>query len=125
MKPQSKFSDEPGKICAPGETPPHQTFLYLSKTVTRAAVINPGLEMGGFIEYEGANLPYMLEWKNLMPHEYVVALEPCNCIGLGRAKERENGTLAKLPAYSSITNRLKLGALDGSDISNIRSYLEH
>ena len=58
----------------------------------------------------------------MAPHDYVVALEPCNCIGLGRVQERKNGTLRKLPAYGSITHSLTLGVLDGK--AEIRAFSE-
>jgi len=112
-QPRNGHSGEAAKMCAPGSEPPHQLFLYETSDLTRAALLNPGLGIGGYLEYDAENLPYLCLWKNPAPHDYVVALEPCNCVGLGRAAERENGTLAVLPAYGSITNRLKLGVLDG------------
>lgn len=122
MQPRNSHSGEHSKMCEPGTEPPHQIFLFETHDTAYAAVINPSLKLGGALEYNADNLPYLCQWKNMAPHDYVVSLEPCNCVGLGRAKERENGTLAVLPAYGSVTNRLKLGVLEGEE--ELRAFTE-
>lgn len=103
-------------VCSPDTEPPHQQFLHTTSAPrARAAIINPALQIGCYIEYDTANLSYMQEWKHMASHDYVIALEPCNCIGLGRVEERKNGTLQVLPAYESITHSITIGILDGQD----------
>jgi hypothetical protein len=103
-------------MCEPGAEPPHQNYLHTTEAASaRAAVINPALKLGCYIEYDTENLPYMAQWKHMAAHDYVVALEPCNCLGLGRVEERKNGTLKVLPAYESITHSITIGILDGED----------
>lgn len=115
-KPLNDFSKDFANMRSPGAEAGHQMFLFTpEEKYVRAAVINPEAGIGAVIEYNADNLPYLCEWKNLSKHDYVVALEPSNCLIMGRTKERENGTLRSLPAYSSVSNSVKLGVLDGKD----------
>jgi len=114
VRPYGDNAKEHARMCAPGAEPPHQLFVLTTRAGhARAAVVNAELSLAGFVAYNTENLPYLCEWKHMAAHDYVVALEPCNCLILGRIGERENGTLRTLPAYSSITNSLTLGVLDG------------
>lgn len=108
-------------MCGPGEEPQQQLYLHtLHSSLARAAIINPTLKLAGFVEFDTKHLPYLCEWKHMAAHDYVVALEPCNCIGLGRVEERKNGTLKVLPAYDSISLNLSIGILDGE--AKIQSF---
>ncbi len=113
-EPRNDVSRDWVHMCTPDAEPPHQMFLHSPKdAAARAAIINPSLHLGGYLAFDTAQLPYLFEWKHMAAHDYVVALEPCNCIGLGRVEERNNGTLRALPAYGSIRHSLTLGVLDG------------
>ena len=46
-------------------------------------------------------------------HDYVLAIEPCNCFGKGRRQEIEDGTIATIQAYGTLEYHLELGVLDG------------
>ncbi len=113
-QPRNIHSNDWRRMCAPNEQPEHQLFLHtMQGSRARAAIINPELNMAGFVEFDTKHLPYLCEWKHMAAHDYVAALEPSNCIGLGRVEERKNGTLRVLPAYSSISHSLSIGVLDG------------
>ncbi len=121
MQPRNSHSIEHINMCEPDREAGHQLFLHsLQGSNARAAIVNPALQMAGYIEFETANLPYLCEWKHMAAHDYVVALEPCNCVGLGRIAERKNGTLKVLPSYSSISHKLSIGVLDGK--TEIQSF---
>lgn len=126
LKPYNDQSKDYSTACKPGAEAYSQMFLLETESAcVRAAVINPDIALGGFIEYDAQNLPYLWEWKNMMKQDYVIALEPSNCMIMGRARERENNTLRTLPAYSSINNYLKLGALEGKDELEVFSSSLH
>ncbi len=123
-QPRNTQSQDWVYMCAPDAQPQHQLFLHtLSDTHARAGITNPDLQLGGYIEYDTTHLPYLCEWKHMAAHDYVVALEPCNCIGLGRVEERRNGTLRVLPAYGSIHHSLSIGVLEGE--SEIQDFSKH
>ena len=90
--------------------------------IARAAFVNHELQLGLYVEYSGDTLPILVQWKNMCPHDYVVAIEPSNSYIMGRSKERENGTLPKIEPYRKVEYRVTLGVLDGSD--EIDAYLE-
>ncbi len=123
MHPRNGHSLDCVHMSEPNAQPHHQLYLHTMKSdIGRAAVINPSLKLAGYVKFDTANLPYLCEWKHMAPHDYVVALEPCNCIGLGRVEERKNGTLRVLPGYSSISHTLILGVLDGD--SEIKTFVQ-
>jgi len=84
---------------------------------------NPTLELGVYVAFDTANLPNMLQWKNMKTHDYVLALEPCNTCGLNRDEAIAQGRIAVLPAYSSVENHLELGILDG--MSEIEGFIKN
>ena len=84
---------------------------------------NERLELGAYVAFDTANLPNMLQWKNMKSHDYVLALEPCNTYGPNRAEAMEQGKIAVLPAYSSVENHLELGVLDG--LTEIREFIKN
>jgi hypothetical protein len=61
-----------------------------------ASIINKNLDTNGlgvYIKFDLKELPYLNQWKMMGEGEYVVGLEPSNCMTHGRAKERERGAL--------------------------------
>ena len=123
IQPRNKHSVDWAHMNAPGSEPPHQQFLHTMKDhFAQAGIINESLHLAARIEFETENLPYLCEWKHLAPHDYVVALEPCNCTVLGRVKERKNGTIKTLLPYSSITNILTLAVMD--DEAEIQDFMQ-
>jgi len=86
-------------------------------------IYNERLELGAYLKFDTQNLPNMLQWKMMKSHDYVLALEPCNTFGYDRKKAMENGSLAVLPAYSSVENHLELGVLDG--LTEIREFIKN
>lgn len=88
-----------------------------------AVIYNPELELGGYITWDTENLPNFLEWQNMKSHDYVLALEPCNTCGLNRDEAVKQNKIAILPAYSSITNHLEIGVLDG--MTEINEFIKN
>lgn len=56
-------------------------------------LVNNRLNIGVSLSFNLDELPNLTEWKMMGQGDYVVGMEPCNCKTLGRANERENGTL--------------------------------
>ena len=57
------------------------------------SIFNPEIGKGVTINYDTAELGYFTEWKMMGEYEYVLGLEPGNCLPDGRADMRERGTL--------------------------------
>jgi len=85
-------------------------------------IYNKRLELGAYVSFDTANLPNLVQWKNMKSHDYVLALEPCNTFGIHRVDAAAQDKLAVLPAYSSIENDLEIGILDG--LHEINGFLK-
>lgn len=80
-----------------------------------AALINDALGLGCYIKYKTENLPWLMHWRNMCSHDYVIGLEPSNNQVLGRDKERKNGTLQTLQGYGHKHFVVEIGVLDGAE----------
>ncbi len=62
-----------------------------------AAIVNEsfadGRGLGVEVSYRQAELSQFIQWKNMGATTYVCGLEPANCLVMGRAEERQRGTL--------------------------------
>ena len=67
---------------------------------------NRKLGLGVTLSFTTGSLPCLVEWKNMMSHEYVVALEPCNTYGMNRETIERTGKIAVLRAGDTAVNEL-------------------
>lgn len=95
----------------------------------RAALVNEefggGKGFGFYVAYRPEQLPRFTEWKMVGEVDYVVGMEPANCLVEGRAKERERGTLQFLEPGERRIYELELGVLeDAQAISGFKERVE-
>jgi hypothetical protein len=82
-----------------------------------AGLVNDRLGLGLALKFNTKNLPRLLEWKSMMSGDYVLGIEPANCVVDTRIKERERGTLRIIEPLEKVDFRLEFTVLDGkSDI---------
>ncbi|MCX7919949.1 MAG: aldose 1-epimerase family protein [bacterium] len=77
----------------------------------KVALINKKRDLGVYLKYQKKQLPRFTQWKMLGQGIYVCGLEPGNCGVLGRAKEREAGTLEFLNPGEKKEIQLEIGVL--------------
>ncbi|HEX9005700.1 MAG TPA: aldose 1-epimerase family protein [Bacteroidota bacterium] len=77
-----------------------------------ALLQNDTLAVGMFVRFRMRELPRYIEWKMMGEGEYVVGMEPANCLVGGRAAERAAGTLCHLEPQESTAFELQIGLLD-------------
>lgn len=82
---------------------------------TFAALINPVLELGVVIRFDIKQLGRFTQWKLMAEGDYVLGLEPCNCVVEGRAKARESGTLEFLEPGEKKHFNLEIQILEGTE----------
>lgn len=70
-----------------------------------------GRGFGAYVRYRRAELPRLIEWKQMGAGTYVVGVEPANCLVMGRADERARGTLVTLGPGEAREYRLEIGVL--------------
>jgi hypothetical protein len=77
-----------------------------------ALLANRRLQLGLFVDYRQKELTRFTQWKMVGEGEYVLGMEPANCLVQGRAKERERGTLKFLDPGEKREFVLRIGILD-------------
>ncbi len=120
--PRNDMSHDPTHMMAPVDGRGEELYFHTAKTKTAwGAIVNPKLALGAYVSFDTTNLPFFSEWKNMRSHDYVLAIEPCNCVGNGRATEVGDGGIAVLKGYASLEYSLTIGVLDGED--EIQTFL--
>lgn len=81
-------------------------FYYEMEGEPTVSLFNEKLGRGIAITYDTRELPFFTEWKMMGKGEYVLGLEPGNCLPDGRASERAAGHLEFLAPGATKTHRL-------------------
>jgi hypothetical protein len=106
---------------APQEGWKEQNYLHLmnadSSGMAHALLANPilGDGLALTISFPTETLPWLSEWKNLAPRDYVIGLEPCNAPIRNRAELRRRGELPELQPGETRRMSLDIGVLEGSE----------
>lgn len=85
--------DETTLFSAPIKDYKEQVFYRDSVEKSFAKLTNPDLGVSAKIDFNGNQLPYLVEWKQVGEQDYVVGLEPATNPPDGRAKVRAEGKL--------------------------------
>jgi len=114
------------KLCDQFQSPTkgyvHQSFFHSmpdNKRKISIALINESMEFGVYISYSQKQLPYLTEWKMMGQQDYVVGIEPGNCIPEpeGRKGARDSGRLVVLKPGEIRKFSIEIGVLkDKNDI---------
>jgi len=64
--------------------------------------------MAVHLSWSADSLPLLLVWRNLVARNYVVALEPSNCLDDGRRAARDRGELTLLAPGESVNHWLRI-----------------
>jgi hypothetical protein len=77
--------------------------------------LNGGEGLAAYIRWRQAELPELIEWKQMGVVDYAAGVEPANCYPEGRAREAERGTLRILEPGEVVHTELEFGTLARSD----------
>ena len=75
-------------------------------------LFNEKIGLGVKVEYSNKSLPYCTEWINLAAQDYVVGLEPGNCMPEGRVNARENKRLDTIAPRETKKFKLRISLID-------------
>ena len=94
-----------------------QNFLHIlrpdAKGRAKVDMVNPHLGLALRWTYPIDQLPYLYEWKMMGQGQYVVGIEPANCMGMaGRSSARENQSLPYLAPGETQKFEIELTVLD-------------
>lgn len=92
----------------------HDVAADIDGTV-RAAFVNDRLAdgLGLGLTWKKRQLPYLGQWKNTRPGDYVTGIEPGNCTVAGRRRNRSDGTLQILDPGETAEFDVRIEVLDG------------
>ena len=90
-------------------------FCTDSNGIARVAFVNEELELGIGLEYKKDALPCFNQWKMLNQKEYVIGLEPGNCLPVGYHEADRTGKLDTLLPGESKTYEVVYKILDGAE----------
>lgn len=68
-------------------------FYHQLSGKAEVSLYNPDIKKGLVMSYDTKNLPYFTQWKMMGEVEYVLGLEPGNCLPDGRKAMRKQGKL--------------------------------
>lgn len=82
-------------------------FYHKFTSDTEVSIYNPDIKKGLKISYNADELPCFTQWKMMGEYEYVMGLEPGNCLPDGRAVMRDKGILEFLKPEQTKTHHIK------------------
>lgn len=71
-------------------------------------LVNPKLGFAFVVTYRAAELPRLIHWRMMGQGEYVVGLEPANCVPEGQTQNAAKGLLRYLQAGEKVETFIKL-----------------
>lgn len=91
------------KMLKPTPNFEEQCYFHAFEKHGQAKIFNPEIGLGLSIDFEADNLNSFCEWKMMGKHDYVLGLEPGNCLPDGRDVMRKEGKLEFLAPGASRT----------------------
>jgi hypothetical protein len=122
-----------GQIDAPKPGYAEQVFFHEMKADdkgwAKAMLVSPTRPEDGplalCLEYDTSTLPRFTQWKQLGSGVYVMGLEPANCLVMGRAAEREGGTLCMLRPGEKRSSSLRVNVFNNAEeIARVEGELQ-
>ena len=71
-------------------------------------LVNPKLKLNLSVRYSKATLPFLMEWKQMGQGEYVLGLEPGNCVPEGQSANAAKGFLKHLAPGETVHNKVEV-----------------
>jgi hypothetical protein len=92
---------------------PEQLFFHklTGRGKNVATLFNNDLQVGVSVGFDSSRLPFLTEWKMMGERDYVVGIEPGNCLPRGRVYHREKGWLEMLEPGQEVRQMLEIGVI--------------
>lgn len=84
-----------------------------------ACLYNEAMELGAYVKYEPAKLPYLVQWKQIGEGDYVCGLEPATNKPEGRAAARAAGELSYIQPGEKRRYHIQIGVVAGKMPENL------
>jgi len=80
-----------------------------------SCVYNDEEKLGIGITYNAETLPMLLEWRCMASGDYVIGMQPTNCMASGRQMDIDRGTLRHIGPFEKKCSTLKIEVIDGDE----------
>lgn len=91
---------------------------------TYAGILNDKLEVGVYVKFSKNQLHKLTQWKHLNEAEYVLGIEPGNCLPIGRKEAEKRGELEYIKPGDKKMFELEIGVLaDGQQIDEFEKQV--
>lgn len=111
VEPRNEHAKSDIKNCLKVESPQkgyeEMCYYHTLSGETEISIFNPDINKGLKMFYNTQELPYFTQWKMMGEHDYVMGLEPGNCLPDGRDVMREKGILEILGAGQQKVHHIK------------------
>lgn len=115
-------------MTAPVDRFPEQVFYHRLNAdengMTLVAVINRKLGLAFWLRYNVEQLPMLCEWKSMQSGDYVLGIEPANCVPEGRARVQERGMLRTLQPLEIADVQWQLGFAEGAELDALVAEID-
>ena len=112
--PPEQYSTNPG----PRRKMHDDVYVHRPRADRRGQVhvglLNDRLGLGLYWKFPRQEIPLVTQWQHFHKGTYVTGIEPGNCSPLGRAWNRDNGTLEHLAPGAVREFHMEIGVLDGA-----------
>lgn len=85
--------------------------------IIKAAIVNPALGLGAYVECEERELPCFTQWVQLGEQDYVVGLEPGKNNPVGRKQAIEEQSIVEIQPGETQYAHVEIGVLEGEELS--------
>lgn len=100
------------KVEKPKKDYEEMCFYHTLSGKTEVKIVNHNIKKGLKMSYDTNELKYFTQWKMMGEYDYVMGLEPGNCLPDGRNVMRENGILEILKPSEKKAFNLKFEAYE-------------
>ncbi len=104
--------DDWSRCCAP--VPGFAEQLYYhdlpadNEGMAKMTLVNPDLKLAMSVEYSKETLPFLVQWKQMGQGEYVLGLEPGNCVPENQLNNRAKNLLKMLAPGEKVRHKVVL-----------------
>ncbi len=98
--------------------PENFSFLNTKNKEACVMIANEKIGFGAYLKFDTLQLPYLTEWQLLAHQDYVLGLEPGNCMPEGRCAAREADRLEMIEGGETKHFEIEFGVLDSQEQIN-------
>ncbi len=93
--------------------------IEAGSAAVRVAICNPRLRLTAYMDIDARTLPFLTHWKMMGFADYVLGIEPGNCLSEGRVKARQQNRLVMLGPGQTHQFNLEFGIINSGELQRL------